>query len=112
MVFDETTRNEISANVINPAYEIIVGKSATDLAIGLSTARIIEAVLGDQHRVLPVSTVQRGVYEISDVCLSLPTVVTAAGAGQVLEVPLSASELLGLQASAATLKQAQASLGL
>jgi len=95
VVFDETTRNEISANVINPAYEIIAGKVATNLAIGLSTARIIEAVLGDQHRVLPVSTVQRGVYEISDVCLSLPTAVTAAGAGQMLEVPLSASELLG-----------------
>jgi L-lactate dehydrogenase len=112
VVFDEISRNEISANVVKAAYEIIAGKGATNLAIGLSTARIIEAILGDQHRALPVSTVQRGVYEISDVCLSLPTVVSAAGAGQVLEVPLSASELLGLQASAATLKQAQASLGL
>lgn len=111
-VFDEATRNEISADVVNAAYEIIAGKGATNLAIGLSTARIIEAILGDQHRVLPVSTVQRGAYEIDDVCLSLPTVVTAAGTGQVLEVPLSVSELLSLQASAATLKQAQASLGL
>jgi L-lactate dehydrogenase len=112
VVFDEATRNQISADVVNAAYEIIAGKGATALAIGLSTARIIEAILGDQHRVLPVSTVQRGAYEISDVCLSLPTVVSAAGAGQVLEVPLSVSELLSLQASAATLKQAQASLGL
>jgi L-lactate dehydrogenase len=112
VVFDEATRNEISADVVNAAYEIIAGKGATSLAIGLSTARIIEAILGDQHRVLPVSTVQRGAYEIDDVCLSLPTMVTAAGTGQVLEVPLSVSELLSLQASAATLKQAQASLGL
>jgi L-lactate dehydrogenase len=112
VVFDEATRNQISADVVNAAYEIIAGKGATALAIGLSTARIIEAILGDQHRVLPVSTLQRGAYEISDVCLSLPTVVSAAGAGQVLEVPLSVSELLSLQASAATLKQAQASLGL
>ncbi|MCV7284932.1 L-lactate dehydrogenase [Mycolicibacterium wolinskyi] len=112
LVFDETTRNEISAGVVNAAYEVIAGKGATSLAIGLSTARIVEAVLGDQHRVLPVSTVQHGAYEISDVCLSLPTVVTASGAGRVLEVPLSVSELLSLQASAATLKQAQDSLGL
>ncbi|WP_234880159.1 L-lactate dehydrogenase [Mycolicibacterium litorale] len=112
VVFDEPTRNAISAEVVNAAYEVIAGKGATSLAIGLSTARIVEAILGDQHRVLPVSTVQRGAYEISDVCLSLPTVVTAAGAGRVLEVPLSVSELLSLQASAATLKQAQASLGL
>ncbi|MHC9290856.1 L-lactate dehydrogenase [Mycobacterium sp. LTG2003] len=112
VVFDQDTRNEISAGVVNAAYEVIAGKGATSLAIGLSTARIVEAVLGDQHRVLPVSTVQRGPYEIDDVCLSLPTVVTAAGAGRVLEVPLSVNELLSLQASAATLKQAQNSLGL
>ncbi|BCI51574.1 L-lactate dehydrogenase [Mycolicibacterium litorale] len=112
VVFDEATRDAISAEVVNAAYEVIAGKGATSLAIGLSTARIVEAVLGDQHRVLPVSTVQHGAYEISDVCFSLPTVVTAAGAGRVLEVPLSVSELLSLQASAATLKQAQAALDL
>ncbi len=112
VVFDEATRNQISADVVNAAYEIIAGKGATNLAIGLSTARIVEAILGDQHRVLPVSTVQRGAYQITGVALSLPTVVSAAGADQVLEVPLSVAELQGLQASAATLKQAQESLGL
>ena len=93
-------------------YKIIEGKGATNLAIGLSTARIIEAVLGDQHRVLPVSQVQNGAYEITDVALSLPTLVTAVGAGEVLQVPLAVPELLGLQASASTLKKAQAALEL
>lgn len=111
-VFDEAARTAISEEVVNAAYEIIEGKGATNLAIGLSTARIVEAVLGDQHRVLPVSTVQRGAYEINDVALSLPTVVAAAGAGQVLQVPLAVPELLGLQASAAALRQAGQSLGL
>jgi L-lactate dehydrogenase len=110
-VFDEQTRGRISSEVINAAYEIIAGKGATNLAIGLSTARIIEAVLGDQHRVLPVSTVQRGAYGIDGVALSLPTVVSAHGAGQVLEVPLAVSELLGLQRSAATLREVQTALG-
>ena len=111
-VFDEDTRRHISSEVINAAYEIIAGKGATNLAIGLSTARIIEAILGDEHRVLPVSTVQNGAYGISGVALSLPTVISAHGAGQVLEVPLSVSELLGLQASAAALRSVQESLGL
>ncbi|BBX67071.1 L-lactate dehydrogenase [Mycolicibacterium psychrotolerans] len=110
-VFDERTRGSISSEVINAAYEIIAGKGATNLAIGLSTARIVEAVLGDQHRVLPVSTVQRGAYGIEGVALSLPTVVSAHGAGQVLEVPLAVTELLGLQRSAATLREVQATLG-
>ena len=55
---------------------------------------------------LPVSTLQTGAYGIDDVCLSLPTVVTAEGAGKVLEIPLSDAELAGLQASAQTLHDA------
>lgn len=112
LIFDEETRTRIAHDVTNAAYEIIAGKGATNLAIGLSTARIIEAVLGDQHRVLPVSTLQAGAYEIDGVALSLPTVVTAHGATEVFEVPMDVPELLGLQASAATLKAIQESLGL
>lgn len=62
LVFDDATRTELSAAVVNAAYEIIEGKGATNLAIELSTARIIEAVLGDQHRVLPISSVQTGAF--------------------------------------------------
>ena len=112
LVFDEATRASIADGVVNAAYEIIEGKGATNLAIGLSTARIIEAVLGDQNRVLPISSVQNGVYELTDVALSLPTLVSRAGAGEVLQVPLAVKELLGLQGSANTLRQARDSLGL
>lgn len=111
-VFDESARVAIGSGVVNAAYEIIEGKGATNLAIGLSSARIIEAVLGDQHRVLPISTVQQGAYQLTDVALSLPTVLSRTGAGQVLEVPLAVNELLGLQASARTLREAGASLNL
>ena len=110
LLFDKETQSKISHDVVNAAYEIIEGKGATNLAIGLSTARIIEAIRGHQHRVLPVSTLQTGIYGIEDVCLSLPTVVTAQGAGKVLEIPLSEPELAGLQASAQTLHDAWASV--
>lgn len=109
-VFGEEVRRQLSSEVVNAAYEIIAGKGATNLAIGLSSARIIEAILDDQHRVMPVSTLQTGAFEINDVCLSLPTVVSAAGAGQVFEVPLSVPELLGLQASAKTLHETWAAV--
>lgn len=111
-VFDDAAREQIGSGVVNAAYEIIEGKGATNLAIGLSSARIIEAVLGDQHRVLPVSTVQTGAYELDDVALSLPTLVSRRGAGRVLQVPLSVNELLGLQGSAKTLTEARDSLKL
>jgi L-lactate dehydrogenase len=106
LIFDEAARTQITTNVVRAAYEIIEGKGATNLAIGLSTARIIEAIRGNQHRVMPVSTVQKGAYGLTDVCLSLPTVVTADGAGDVLEVPVADDELHGLLASADTLRAA------
>ena len=111
-VFRPQVRDEIGTNVVNAAYEIISGKGATNLAIGLATARIIEAILQDQRRVLPVSTVQDGAHGISDVALSLPTVVSAEGAQRILELALSTDELEGLRTSAQTLKDAQRSLGL
>jgi L-lactate dehydrogenase len=111
-VFDERARADISHAVVNAAYEIIEGKGATNLAIGLSSARIIEAVLGNQNRVLPISTVQTGAYELRDVALSLPTLVSRTGAGLVLEVPLAVNELLGLQGSAKTLDETRQSLNL
>ena len=95
-----------------PLFEIIEGKGATNLAIGLSSARIIEAVLSDEQRVLPISTVQTGAYQLKDVALALPTLVSRSGAGQVLEVPLSVNELLGLQSSAKTLAEIRDSLEL
>ena len=109
---DQVAQEQISSEVVNAAYEIIAGKGATNLAIGLSTARIIEAIIGDQHRVLPVSTVQSGAYDIDGVALSLPTVVSASGAGRVLQVPLSDDELAGLHRSARTLTEAGRSLRL
>lgn len=112
VVFDAATRQDIWTGVVNAAYQIIAGKGATNLAIGLSAARVIEAVLGNQRRIMPVSTVQRGAYGISGVALSLPTIVSAEGAGMVLEVPVSAQELDGLRVSAAALHSVQRSLGL
>lgn len=111
-LFSPQVRDEIATAVVRAAYEIIAGKGATNLAIGLATARIIEAILQDQHRVLPVSTVQDGAHGIVDVALSLPTVVGRSGAGRILELALQPDELRGLAESAETLRAVQRSLGL
>ena len=62
-------RAGIHEQVVRSAYEIIAGKGATSLAIGLAVARILEAVLNDEHRVLPVTSRLDGVHGLSDVCL-------------------------------------------
>lgn len=109
---DAVAREKIAAEVAQSAYRIIEGKGATNLAIGLSSAFMVEVVLRDEQRVLPISTLQNGVHGLEGVALSLPTLVGSAGAGRVLEVPLSTAEKAGLHESAKTLRGVQNSLGL
>ena len=97
-------RTEIFQNVKTAAYQVIQGKGATNYAIGLATARILEAVLHDENRILPVSTLLTDYHAISDVCLSVPTIVNHTGAGQPLPVPLNDAELAGLRNSADTIR--------
>ena len=99
-------------DVRNAAYTVLRGKGATNYAIGLSGARIVEAVLGDEHAVLPVSTVLGGIRGIDGMALSLPSVVGGAGARPVAETPMSADEELLLAASADAIRASFETLGI
>lgn len=104
-------REAMAYDVVHAAYEIIQGKGATNYAIGASASRIIEAVVRDERRVLPVSTRVDGLAGIDDVCLSVPTVVGARGADRQLDVPMDDTEIAGLQASALSIRTAARDLG-
>lgn len=107
----EADRVEIFEDVRSAADRIIRGKGATNYAIGLATARIIEALMHDEHRVLPVSSRLDGYKSIRDVCLSVPCIVNRSGVEVALDVPMVERELEGLQRSANTIRAAIRSLG-
>ncbi|WP_433874719.1 L-lactate dehydrogenase [Sinomonas atrocyanea] len=109
--FSPESLEELAQEVRTAAYRVIEGKGATNYAIGLSAARIVEAVLGREDAVLPVSTVLSGQYDIDGVALSLPSVVGAGGVRRVLEVPMDDGELARLARSAEALRASAGSLG-
>lgn len=111
-VFDHEELESLSDQVRNAAYQVIAGKGATNYAIGLSAARIVEAVLGDEHAILPVSSVLDGFLGIKGVALSIPTVVSASGVQPVTSTPFAENEAEALRESARALERVQASLGL
>lgn len=111
-ILDGAARDRITHEVIDSAYRIIAGKGATNYAVALAGSRIIEAVLHDEKRVLPVSSLLEGYYGIEDVCLSVPAIVGRNGVGEHLEVPLSDLELVGLQSSADSLRAVARQFGL
>jgi L-lactate dehydrogenase len=104
-------RAEIFQNVKDAARQIIEGKGATNYAIGLATARILEAILRDENRILPVSSLLTGYRGISDVCLSVPSIVNAKGVEQPLPIPMNENEEAGLRNSADTIRATIHSLG-
>ncbi len=109
---DAAAREEIHSQVVNAAYEIIQGKGATWYAIGLAVSRICQAVFRDEDRVLMVSSYLEDYYGISDVCLSVPSIVDRRGVADTLPVPMSAEELAGLRASGDQVRRVAQSLGL
>lgn len=100
----------IAVDVRDAAYTVIQGKGATNYAIGLSSARIIEAVLGDEHAVMPVSTVLTDFHGVDGVALSVPSVVSAAGAVPIRATSFSDEESLLLHRSADALRHVADSL--
>jgi L-lactate dehydrogenase len=93
------------------AYEIIKRKKATYYGIGLGLLTIVEAILRDQHSVLTVSSLMTNQFGVSDVALSLPTIVGRGGVAQVLDAPMTAAEADGFRHSADVLKSNWQKLG-
>lgn len=102
----------IAHEVKNAAYAVIAGKGATNYAIGLSGARIVEAVLRDEGAVLPVSSVLDDYRGISGVALSVPSIVDANGVSRVIDVPFSDDEERALHASAQAIQRSLEALEL
>jgi L-lactate dehydrogenase len=85
--------------------EVIRLKGGAGSAVGVSIRAVVHAVLQDTGQVLPVSTLQSGIHGVSDVCLSIPTMVARAGAVKQIEPALDNSEIAALQASSEHLKK-------
>ena len=71
----------------------------------MAIADVIHSIALDQRRILPVSTLQTGTYQIRDVCFSVPTVVGRAGILGHAEIELWPKERMGLQNSAKVLRE-------
>ncbi|HTQ12036.1 MAG TPA: lactate/malate dehydrogenase family protein [Fimbriimonadaceae bacterium] len=84
--------------------EVIRLKGGAGRAVGVSIKEVVESIALDRDAVLPVSSLQTGTLGISDISLSLPTVVGRIGAKQVLTPAVNDDEKAGLHKSAESLK--------
>lgn len=102
----------IAEKVKNSAYDIIAKKDATYYGIAMSVRRICECMIRDEKSILPISTSMHGDFGIEDVCLSMPTILSAEGMETHIPIKLSEKEQESLKQSASTLKHILAGLDL
>lgn len=88
------------------AHEVYAIKGYTNYAIGLASAMIIESILLDGQRTLPVSTLIQDFHGVKDVCLSIPVVIGRQGVQRRLVPHFSPDEVAAFQACAASVKSA------
>lgn len=110
-IFTEEALATIAHDTVHAAYSIIEGKGATNYAIGLACARLVEAILGDQHKIWPLSSVLTDYRGVSDVALSVPSLVGPTGIERVFEFPMDAHEITMLTKSAAAIRTTLQAIG-
>lgn len=109
-VFTDEVLDDLAHEAAFAAYKIIEGKGATNYAIGLTGARLAEALLGANRSILPLSSVIDDVHGVKNVALSMPCIVSREGIEGVVPVPMSDGEITKMHASAERLKDSLSSL--
>jgi malate dehydrogenase len=79
-------------------------------APGASVAKMVEAVIKDEKRLLPASAYLRGEYGFSDIYLGVPVIMGRNGVERIVELPLAESEASALAASAEAVRKGVAEL--
>lgn len=97
--FGNLDLDAIAARGKKAGWTILWGKGSTEFGIGASIANVVQAILGDENRILPVSTLLKGEYGQSDVYASVPCRVNNSGVAEVIELKLTDEEKAKFAAS-------------
>ncbi|MBU0686916.1 MAG: L-lactate dehydrogenase [Candidatus Margulisbacteria bacterium] len=91
-------------------YLVMEKKGFTNYAIALSTTTLVECIVKDLKKIYPVSTLVNDYYGVSDLCISVPTIIGSGGAERVIDLELDENEIKKFQDSAKILKDITTSL--
>ncbi|MBQ0051167.1 MAG: L-lactate dehydrogenase [Treponema sp.] len=101
--FGKLNLDEIAAKGKGAGWIILGGKGSTEFGIGASIAQVVQAVYGDEDRILPVSTLLSGQYGQNGVYASVPSRLNNTGVAEVIELRMTEEEQKKFAASCATM---------
>ncbi len=100
-----TKRLEMARVTAQEGMTIYKKKGYTNYGVAGATAMIVESVARDLKRTMPVSLMFNNYYDVSDICLSLPAVISKKGIERILRPQLEPDEVAIFQEGAARVKE-------
>ncbi len=100
----EEEKVKIAEAVRMSAYDIIEKKKATYYGVAMAVKRICEVIVRNEKSILPISVMLNGEYGLSNVILSMPSIVGRNGIETIVPLKLSYEEHKQLLRSATILQ--------
>ena len=97
--------DELVYRTTQEGWEIFNRKGTTYYGIATSCVGVIKAILNDENRIIPVSTLLEGEYGERDVYAGVPTVLNRSGAYDVLEIHMTPGELARFKESTRVIRE-------
>ena len=77
----------------------LLGTSAW-YAPGAAVSSLVQAIVCDQHKMFPSSTLLEGEYDLNDICIGVPVILGKKGIEKVVKIALTDAEKEKMQESA------------
>ncbi len=113
-VMDEKTIEKIVNQTINAGAQIVeyMKDGSAFYAPSAAIASMVEAILNDTKKIVPVSAFLNGEYGQHDICLGVPVKLGKEGIEEIIELELSSQEMAALKRSANAVKEGIAKIRL
>lgn len=98
--------DHLDSDISQKAYHIINTKRATFYGIGQVASEIVAALTRPVPTIMPVSSLLEGEYDLNDVMVSVPHLISSEGVKPIDDYPLNEEEYKKLQESARVVSEA------
>ena len=102
--FPELDLDALMRQVLRSGWEIFSRKGNTSYGIASAAVGILKAILYDENRIIPVSTLLAGEYGEKGLFIGVPAIINRDGVKEIVEIPLTDAERNAWSASCAVIR--------
>lgn len=97
--------DELVSKTAKEGFEILNRKGTTYYGIATTATGVVKAILHNENRIIPVSTLLEGEYGEYDVYCGVPVVLNREGVADVLEIHMTPGETARFKESTAVIRE-------